>query len=554
MSQINNVEREHDIRQVSRLDDLKPATEKSISNIPRNIGSESANSPVNSVTNPVFQAARQAGIESIRHTRNLTEESEKREDQEAIDKLEASSKTAAIDAKEALRSQIRKKKSHIKNTKDIRSGTRTIRKADRSVKNATETTRLVVKSTTEAAKEAAIASQNVASARKTEQVAKKAAEWVKRIVKGIIEASKRLGATLGAAAVPLLLILVLASLIAGIVSSSFGIFFSGSSGKESKSLQSVVLDINNEFNAKIDKIKASTKHDELVTKGTMSSWPDVLSVYAVYVTTKTENATDVVHITDDHIKTLRNIFWQMNTVTSSTTKKTETKKEPVLDENGNQKKDDKGNPVYTEKTITKTTLHIKISHKDADEEAQNLSFTAKQLEELNELLSDKYASLWSQILIGIGTGSDKLVNIALSQLGNKGGEKYWRWAGSSKRIAWCALFVSWCGEQAGLRSSGKVPYFSFVGDGVHWFKTKGKWIKGSDVNSSNYDELIRPGMIIFFDWLEGGKRDGHGDHVGIVTKVSNGRIYTVEGNNNDAVRESSYPANSKSILGFGIVG
>ena len=553
MSQINNVEREHDIRQVSRLDDLKPATEKSISNIPRNIGSESANSPVNNVTNPVFQAARQAGIESIRHTRNLTEESEKREDQEAIDKLEASSKTAALDAKEALRSQIRKKRSHIKNTKDIRSGTRTIRKADRSVKNATETTRLVVKSTTEAAKEAAIASQKVASARKTEQVAKKAAEWVKRIVKGIIEASKRLGAALGAAAVPLLLILVLASLIAGIVSSSFGIFFSGSSGKESKSLQSVVLDINNEFNAKIDKIKANTKHDELVMKGTMSSWPDVLSVYAVYVTTKPENATDVVHITDEHIKMLRNIFWQMNTVTSSTTKKTETKKEPVLDENGNQKKDEKGNPVYTEKKITKTTLHIKISHKDADEEAKSLSFTAKQLEELNELLSDKYASLWSQILIGVGTGSDKLVTIALSQLGNKGGEKYWRWAGSSKRIPWCALFVSWCGEQAGLRSAGKVPYFSFVGDGVHWFKTKGKWIKGSDVTSSNYDELIRPGMIIFFDWLEDGKRDGHGDHVGIVTKVANGRIYTVEGNNNDYVAKSSYPVGSKSILGFGIV-
>ena len=73
------------------------------------------------------------------------------------------------------------------------------------------------------------------------------------------------------------------------------------------------------------------------------------------------------------------------------------------------------------------------------------------------------------------------------------------------------------------------------------------------MNSSNYDELIRPGMIIFFDWLEDGKRDGHGDHVGIVTKVSNGRIYTVEGNNNDAVAKNSYPVGSKSILGFGIV-
>lgn len=374
MSQINKIEHVHRIGQVSRLEDLKPAMEKSISKTPRNIGPELTNSPVNSVTNPVFQAARQAGIESIRHTMNLTEESEKREDQEAIDRLEASSKTAALDAKEALRSQIRKKKPHIKNTKDVRSGTRTIRKADRIRKNVIESSEIALKNVNEAAKQTAIASQKMLSAKKTEQMAKKAAEWVKRIVKGIIEATKKLGATLGAAAVPLLLILVLASLLAGIVASSLGIFFSGSTGNGSKSLQSVVLDINNEFNAKIDKIKANTKHDELVTKGTMSSWPDVLSVYAVYVTTNPENATDVVHITDDHIKMLRNIFWQMNTVSSSTTKKTETKKEPVLDENGNQKKDDKGNPIYTEKKITKTTLHIKVSHKTADEEAKSLSF------------------------------------------------------------------------------------------------------------------------------------------------------------------------------------
>ena len=551
MSQINKVERDHDIRQVSRLDDLKPATEKTISNNISHI--QNAETKLGSSVSATTDFATQAGISAIRHTRAVTENNNKQADQEAIDRLEASARDSAMVSNEVLRKQIRKKRPSIKNTKDIKTGARTIRKADRAAKSATESTRLAVKSSTEAAKEAAIASQKVASARKTEQLAKKAAEWVKKIVKCIIEASKRLGSALGAAAVPLLLILVLASLLAGIVASSFGIFFTGSSAKGSKSLQSVVIELNNEFNGKIDKIKANTKHDELVTKGTMSSWPDVLSVYAVYVTTKPENATDVVHITDDHIKTLRNIFWQMNSVSSSTTKKTETKKVPVLDENGNQKKDDKGNPVYTEKKITKTTLHIKISHKTADEEAKSLSFTEKQLAELSELLSDKYASLWSQLLIGVGTSSDKLVNIALSQLGNKGGEKFWRWAGSSKRIAWCALFVSWCADQAGLRSSGKVPYFSFVGDGVHWFKTKGKWIKGSDVNSSNYDELIRPGMIIFFDWLEDGKRDGHGDHVGIVTKVSNGRIYTVEGNNNDAVAKNSYPVGSKSILGFGIV-
>lgn len=34
-------------------------------------------------------------------------------------------------------------------------------------------------------------------------------------------------------------------------------------------------------------------------------------------------------------------------------------------------------------------------------------------------------------------------------------------------------------------------------------------------------------MIIFFDWASGGQ-DGLSDHTGIVQKVENGRVYTVE--------------------------
>ena len=57
-------------------------------------------------------------------------------------------------------------------------------------------------------------------------------------------------------------------------------------------------------------------------------------------------------------------------------------------------------------------------------------------------------------------------------------------------------------------------------------------------------------MIIFFDW----ESDGNPNHVGIVTKVENGYIYTVEGNSSDAVRERNYSAESYKIYGFGIVG
>ena len=61
----------------------------------------------------------------------------------------------------------------------------------------------------------------------------------------------------------------------------------------------------------------------------------------------------------------------------------------------------------------------------------------------------------------------------------------------------------------------------------------------------------RPGDIIFFDWDSGGQ-DGRADHVGIVERVENGRVYTVEGNSdNDTCRQKSYPIGYYEIYGYG---
>ena len=565
MPQINKVERDHDIKQVSRKEDLKPATERSIAKAKPQIQNKRQLKEASAITeqnntaslNMPMKAARRAGIAAIRHAKTISDDSGKAEDQEAIDKMEASVRNSmadtadtALNAKDSLASKIKKKRPDIKNTRDIKTGTKSIKKADHTIKSATEATRMAQKSATAAAKQAAVTSQKVASARKAERLAKKTAEWVKKIVKGIIEGLKRLGAALGAASVPILLILVLAGLIAGIVASAFGIFFAGDqSGESTRTLQEVVLEINSEYTGLIEQIKTDTPHDELVMEGYQASWPEVLSVYAVYVTTNSEGATDVVHLTDDNVEVLRYIFWSMNSVTYTTDVIEETTLVPDLDEDGNQKTDADGNLLYVEQTTSKTVLHITISHLSAADEAAILGFNDEQLAELNELLDVKYASLWAQVLRGVGLGSNELVNLALSQLGNEGGEKFWRWAGLDSRCAWCALFVSWCADQTGLLGT-QIPYFSFVSDGVSWFKSHDKWIDGSEVDSSNYDKVVYPGMIIFFDW----EPDGNPNHVGIVTKVENGYIYTVEGNSSDAVRERSYSPNSDHIFGFGIVG
>ena len=60
------------------------------------------------------------------------------------------------------------------------------------------------------------------------------------------------------------------------------------------------------------------------------------------------------------------------------------------------------------------------------------------------------------------------------------------------------------------------------------------------------DILLVHGDIIFFDWKD--KHDGHSDHVGIVQKVENGRVYTIEGNSSDSCRQRDYDINSFDVI------
>lgn len=137
-------------------------------------------------------------------------------------------------------------------------------------------------------------------------------------------------------------------------------------------------------------------------------------------------------------------------------------------------------------------------------------------------------------------GNQAIVEVALTQLGNEGGQPYWSWYGFDGRVEWCACFVSWCADQCGYIESGIIPKFAGCVDGANWFKGNGQW------QDRSYEP--QAGDIIFFDW-EG---DGETDHVGIVEKCENGVVYTVEGNSGDACRQKQYTVGSSSIYGYGV--
>lgn len=137
-------------------------------------------------------------------------------------------------------------------------------------------------------------------------------------------------------------------------------------------------------------------------------------------------------------------------------------------------------------------------------------------------------------------GNQAIVEVALTQLDNEGGEPYWSWYGFETRVEWCACFVSWCADQCGYIGSGIIPKFSLVSDGVAWFSGNGQW------QDRSYEPSA--GDLIFFDW----DSDGSPDHVGIVEKCENGVVYTVEGNSGDACKQNQYTVGSSSVYGYGM--
>ena len=149
---------------------------------------------------------------------------------------------------------------------------------------------------------------------------------------------------------------------------------------------------------------------------------------------------------------LKDIFWEMHEIDSST----ETKTETVVTETD----DGDGNIIETEDEVTQTYLYITVSHKSVEEMIEQYSFDITQQKYLAELLSEENNMLWSQVLYGIGTVDGEIVTVALSQVGNVGGQPYWSWYGFSSRVEWCACFVSWCANECGYIDAGVIPKFA----------------------------------------------------------------------------------------------
>ena len=137
-------------------------------------------------------------------------------------------------------------------------------------------------------------------------------------------------------------------------------------------------------------------------------------------------------------------------------------------------------------------------------------------------------------------GNTAIVAVAQTQIGNEGGLKYCEWYGYPYRVEWCAIFVSWCADQCGYLDAGVLPKELNVIPYVEWFRERDQW--------QYRDYEPSPGDLIFYDW-EG---DGLADHVGIVERVEDGIVYSIEGNAGDRCIENSHYLGTSPIYGYGV--
>ena len=124
---------------------------------------------------------------------------------------------------------------------------------------------------------------------------------------------------------------------------------------------------------------------------------------------------------------------------------------------------------------------------------------------------------------------DTLISVARGQIGysrwddSETGTKYGRWYAEKYGPAWlasngvpyCAMFVSWVFDRAGVKVKWLPDTYC---PNIH------SRIESADDDYSSKN--AEPGDVVLFDW----QRDGEDDHVGIVEENTGSYLVTIEGN------------------------
>ncbi len=261
---------------------------------------------------------------------------------------------------------------------------KTVEASDKVHKNITKTA--YQKAQRQAVKRAAITARKAAK-----QAAKLTAKSIKLVIKAAVAFVRAIAALLGVS-VPLVIAIVVIGIAAALLASPFGMFFSDQdTSPDTTRISQIVQETTAEFYARIESIKQGRDYVDSVEMHyigcdggiQLDNWIDTLAVFSVK-TALDNNGIDVVTIDQTRIDLIRDVFSDMNTI------------DYYVEEIEHEAEDDEAWTEYI--------LHITVTSKTADEQAQEYGFSVDQKSMLSELLKPEYNEYFVMLIAGTSAG------------------------------------------------------------------------------------------------------------------------------------------------------
>ena len=338
--------------------------------------------------------------------------------------------------------------------KAIKTGSKGIKAASKGIKTSAQTAKATAKATVKTAQATARASARLAQATKAAvkaavTAAKALAKAAAAAAKAIAAAIKGLIAVIAAGGWVVLIIILVAAVIALILGSAFGLFFTDDLNEGR--LKQAIVGTNTKFTAglqaRIDQL-SSGGYDAVVVSydgdydgdgAIVNNWQDVLAVFA---TKNMYDGEELLDFDDAKAAAMALVFNHMNKVDFDTRVETDS---AIVD----------GEEVE----VTTSTLYINVTINSMTyiEGAELYRFDAEKLRLLEELMSEDYNELWAELLdvdIYGGLSYEELTQISANlPTGTKGGDiaqAALSKAGTAYSVMDCSQLTQYAYAQAGV--------------------------------------------------------------------------------------------------------
>ncbi len=178
------------------------------------------------------------------------------------------------------------------------------------------------------------------------------------------------------------ILMVIIAVVAALLSTSFGIFFSAFDQTEgTKTVSEIVAEVNGEFYAEAAEIENSVRHDKVVYHNQLdggsslfiTNWPEVIAIFSAKVSGEPDHALDAVTMDNERETLLKKVFWDMNAISYD-----------------------------TEETGEGIVLHIRHTSKSYGEMMEFYQFTPYQRQAAAEMMKLEYVQMLSELIGTLG--------------------------------------------------------------------------------------------------------------------------------------------------------